>query len=536
MTRSVTVDQTSETGTPKTGALLEVRGVIKAFGGVRALSEARLTVAPGEVHALVGQNGAGKSTLIKILTGAYRRDAGSVRFLGQEVDFASPGAAQTAGISTIYQEVNLVPLRSVAENIFLGREPKRWGLLNWRSMNRDAEALLTRFHIHLDVTQPLGTYNIAVQQMVAIARAVSFQTRLVVMDEPTSSLDDREVELLFGVIRQLKKDGVATLFITHRLDELYAVCDRITVLRDGETVFSGEMAALGRLELVAQMLGKNVQDVAKGGQTAFKTRHGGGAETLLEAHDLTHQPKVRGVSVEVGSGEIVGLAGLLGAGRTETARLIFGADALEAGAVTFAGQPAHFETPADAIRAGIGFCSEDRKAEGIIPQMSVQENLTLALLPQLARAGVVDRTRQREIVETFVQKLGVKTAGVEQPIGELSGGNQQKVLLARWLCLNPKLLILDEPTRGIDVGAKGEIQKLIDELAESGLGVLMISSELEELSEGCDRVVVLRDGVSVAELGGDEVSEAAMMNLIATGTDVGIDVGEVATTGEPYAS
>ena len=517
------------------GTLLEVRGVIKAFGGVRALSEVRLSVTPGEVHALVGQNGAGKSTLIKILTGAYRRDAGSVRFLGQEVDFASPGAAQTAGISTIYQEVNLVPLRSVAENIFLGREPKRWGLINWRKLNRDAEALLTRFNIHLDVTQPLGTYNIAVQQMVAIARAVSFQTRLVVMDEPTSSLDDREVELLFGVIRQLKKDGVATLFITHRLDELYAVCDRITVLRDGETVFSGEMAALGRLELVAQMLGKNVQDVAKGGQTAFKTRHGGSAEVLLGAHDLTHQPKVRGVNVEVGSGEIVGLAGLLGAGRTETARLIFGADALEAGAVTFAGQPAHFETPADAIRAGIGFCSEDRKAEGIIPQMSVQENLTLALLPQLARAGVVDRTRQREIVETFIRKLGVKTAGVEQPIGELSGGNQQKVLLARWLCLNPKLLILDEPTRGIDVGAKGEIQKLVDELAESGLGVLMISSELEELSEGCDRVVVLRDGVSVAELGGDEVSEAAMMNLIATGAETdGID--PAATTGEPYAS
>ena len=234
MTRSVTVNPASETG-----MLLEVRGVIKAFGGVRALSEAQLSVAPGEVHALVGQNGAGKSTLIKILTGAYRRDAGSICFLGQEVDFASPGAAQTAGISTIYQEVNLVPLRSVAENIFLGREPKRWGLINWRKLNRDAEALLTRFNIHLDVTQPLGGYNIAVQQMVAIARAVSFQTRLVVMDEPTSSLDDREVELLFGVIRQLKKDGVATLFITHRLDELYAVCDRITVLRDGETVFLG---------------------------------------------------------------------------------------------------------------------------------------------------------------------------------------------------------------------------------------------------------------------------------------------------------
>ena len=518
MTQTVS-RKTPHSANEGTGTLLEVTGVIKAFGGVRALSEASLSISPGEVHALVGQNGAGKSTLIKILTGAYRRDAGSVRFLGQEVDFTSPGAAQAAGISTIYQEVNLVPLRSVAENIFLGREPKRWGLIHWRALNRDAEALLTRFDIHIDVTRPLGSYNIAVQQMVAVARAVSFRAQLVVMDEPTSSLDEREVELLFGVIRQLKKDGVATLFITHRLDELYAVCDRITILRDGETVFSGEMADLGRLELVAQMLGKGVQDVAKGGQTAFESRRAKPTEALLEAHNLTHKPKVLGVDVSVRGGEIVGLAGLLGAGRTETARLIFGADALEEGAVTFGGQTAQFSAPADAIRAGIGFCSEDRKAEGIIPQMSVQENLTLALLPQLARAGIVDRIRQREIVETFVQKLGVKTAGAQQPIGELSGGNQQKVLLARWLCLNPKLLILDEPTRGIDVGAKGEIQKLIDELADSGLGVLMISSELEELSEGCDRVVVLRDGVSVAELRGDEVSEGAMMNLIATGAE-----------------
>ncbi len=520
MNENAVRNDASETGGEAAkGALLEVTGVSKSFGGVRALSGARLNVLPGEVHALVGQNGAGKSTLIKILTGAYRRDTGSVRFSGQEVDFSSPGAAQAAGISTIYQEVNLVPLRSVAENIFLGREPKRWGFLDWRTMNRDAEALLTRFNIHIDVTQPLALYNIAVQQMVAIARAVSFHAQLVVMDEPTSSLDDREVELLFGVIRQLKVDGVATLFITHRLEELYAVCDRITVLRDGETVFSGEMRGLGRLELVAQMLGKGVQEVAKGGQTAFEARHTDPNKMLLTAHGLARKPKVRQVDVSVRSGEIVGLAGLLGAGRTETARLVFGADTPQAGTLTFEGREVQFGAPADAIQAGLGFCSEDRKAEGIIPQLSVQENLTLALLPQLARAGVVDRARQREIVAAFIQKLGVKTAGVEQPIGELSGGNQQKVLLARWLCLGPKLLILDEPTRGIDVGAKGEIQKLINELAEAGLGVLMISSELEELAEGCDRVVVLRDGVSVAELHDDKLSEGAMMNLIATGTE-----------------
>ncbi len=520
MTDNAVQGETSETASAGAGeVLLEITDVTKSFGGVRALSSAQLSVLPGEVHALVGQNGAGKSTLIKILTGAYRRDTGSVRFLGQEVDFASPGAAQSAGISTIYQEVNLVPLRSVAENIFLGREPKRWGLLDWRTMNREAEALLTRFNIYIDVTQPLSTYNIAVQQMVAIARAVSFRTQLVVMDEPTSSLDDREVELLFGVIRQLKADGVATLFITHRFDELYAVCDWITVLRDGETVFAGEMGGLGRLELVAQMLGKGVQEVAKEGQTAFGARSGGSSKPLLTAQGLAHKPKVRQVDVSVRSGEIVGLAGLLGAGRTETARLVFGADTPQAGTFTFEGQTAQFSAPADAIEAGIGFCSEDRKAEGIVPQLSVKENLTLALLPQLARSGIVDRARQREIVDTFIRKLGVKTAGAEQPIGELSGGNQQKVLLARWLCLNPKLLILDEPTRGIDVGAKGEIQRLINELAENGLGVLMISSELGELAEGCDRVVVLRDGVSVAELSGTEVNEGAMMNLIATGAE-----------------
>ena len=288
------------------GPLLELSGVTKAFSGVQALRGASLSVLPGEVHALVGQNGAGKSTLIKIMTGAYRRDAGTVKFLGQEVDFPSPKAAQAAGLSTIYQEVNLVALRSVAENIFLGREPKRFGLLDWRAMNREAERVLARFAVHIDVTQPLMTYNIAVQQMVAIARAVSLRAQLVVMDEPTSSLDEREVELLFGVIRQLKSGGVATVFITHRLDELYAVCDHITVLRDGATVYTGEMAGLGKLELVAQMLGKNTAEVAKEGQTAFGERDADEGlakkEVLLTARALQHQPKVRGVDVSVRKG------------------------------------------------------------------------------------------------------------------------------------------------------------------------------------------------------------------------------------------
>jgi galactofuranose transport system ATP-binding protein len=497
--------------------LLEMKDITKSFPGSKALLGANLKVNNSEVHALVGQNGAGKSTLIKILTGAYRRDEGSVTFNGREIDFTSPQTAQNAGISTIYQEVNLVPLRTVTENIFLGREKKRFGLLQWRKMNLEATELLERFDVHIDVTQPLGSYNIAVQQMVAIARAVSVNAKLVVMDEPTSSLDEREVEVLFNVIRQLKRDGVSVIFITHRLDELYVVCDRITILRDGRTVFEGAIKDLGKLELVSRMVGKKLDEVVAAGQTAFEKRDAVMAKSLLEATHLARKPRIRDVSVSVKSGEIVGMAGLLGAGRTETARLIFGADSKEQGTLRFEGRDVNFRSPADAIKAGLGFCSEDRKVEGIIPQMSVQENLTLALLPLLAKAGVVDTAKQEEVVKTFIQKLGIKTAGPHQPIRELSGGNQQKVLLARWLCMNPKLLILDEPTRGIDVGAKAEIQKLINELAEQGLGVLMISSELEELSEGCDAVVVLRDGKSIANLAENQISEEAMMNAMATG-------------------
>jgi len=505
-------------------SLLEMHDIRKSFPGVLALDGVSLEVGEAEIHALVGQNGAGKSTLIKILTGAYRRDSGSIMFAGQPVDFATPQAAQNAGISTIYQEVNLVPLRSVAENIFLGREPRRMGLLDWRRMNAEAKRLLADFDIHVDVSEPLGTYNIAVQQMVAIARAVSVRAKLVVMDEPTSSLDTGEVEVLFRVIRQLKSQGVSVIFITHRLDELYQVCDQVTILRDGRTVYTGEMGSLSKLELVARMIGKNLGEVRSEGQTAFVERGETSFKPLLEANNLGRKPRIRDVSVKVGAGQIVGMAGLLGAGRTETARMIFGADAAERGTLKFAGRRVQFKSPRDAIAAGIGFCSEDRKVEGIIPQMSVRENITLALLPRLSQAGIVDKAKQEELVERFIEKLGIKTAGPDQPIRELSGGNQQKVLLARWLCMNPKLLILDEPTRGIDVGAKGEIQRLIDELAEEGLGVLMISSELEELSEGCDEVVVLRDGSSVAELDKDNLTQAAIIAAMAHGKEEAGDV------------
>ena len=497
--------------------LLVMQGIDKSFSGVPALRGAGLRVGRAEVHALIGQNGAGKSTLIKILTGAYRRDAGTITFAGREVNFTSPQAAQLGGISTIYQEVNLVGFRSVTENIFLGRELRRGPFLDWRRMNAEAREVLERFNVHVDVTRPLMSYSVAVQQMVAIARAVSFRSQLVIMDEPTSSLDDREVETLFGVIRQLKADGVSVVFVSHRLDELYAVCDRITIMRDGQTVDERAMTDIGKLELVARMLGKEVGELRQEGETAFVRGTGAQGETLLEGHALRTGNLLRGADVEVRAGEIVGLAGLLGSGRTETARAVFGADPLTGGELRVSGRPAHWRSPADAIRAGIGFCSEDRKVEGIVPDMSVRENLTLALLPALSRGGVVDPARQAEIVDRFIARLGIKTAGPDQKIRELSGGNQQKVLLARWLCMNPKLLILDEPTRGIDVGAKGEIQALLSELAREGLGVLMISSELDELAEGADRVVVMRDGRSVTELPRTELTQDAIMNAMAHG-------------------
>ena len=494
-----------------------MRGIDKSFGGSPALRGAEFTVGQGEVHALIGQNGAGKSTLIKVLTGYHRRDAGEVEFDGKPFEVHSPHAAQAAGISTIYQEINLVGLRSVAENICLGREPRRFGLLDWRAMHAEARRLLGRFSIDVDVRRPLGSLPTATQQMVAIARAIGFKARLVIMDEPTSSLDDREVEVLFDVIRQIRADGVSVVFVSHKLDELYAVCDRVTIMRDGTTVRSGPMSEIGKLELVATMLGRELSTVARQGATAFGAKAAHAAGEVLAIDHLAAGPRVRDVSITVGAGEIVGMAGLLGAGRTETVRVVFGADPAAGGDMRYGGQPFRPAEPADAIARGIGFCTEDRKIEGIVPELSVRENLTLALLPHLTKAGIVDEAEQRRLVERFIQRLGVKCQSPEQPIRELSGGNQQKVLLARWLCMNPKLLILDEPTRGIDVGAKAEIQALIGELAKDGLAVLMVSSEVEEIIEGSDRAYVLRDGQTVAELAGEELNEIELLAAMAHG-------------------
>ncbi len=488
-----------------------MKGVDKSFSGVLVLASASLEMEDGEVMALVGQNGAGKSTMIKILTGAYSRDAGEIVFDGRPAEFRSTAESQVAGIATIYQEINLAPHRSVAENIFLAREPKRFGLVDRGRMRAQARAVLQRFNLDIDVDSPLEDFGAATRQMVAIARGVTQNAKLVIMDEPTSSLDEREVAVLFETIRTLKADGVATIFISHRLDELYAICDRVTIMRDGRTVAVSAMKDISKIELVRTMLGKEL--------TAFTAKTRGSGETagalFVEARSLAAGLRVLDVSLKIGKGEIAGLAGLLGSGRTETARLIYAADRRSGGTISVAGVEKNYAEPADAIADGIGFVSEDRKVEGIIPEMSVRENMTLAILPRLQKSGIVDHAAQQEIVERYIKLLGIKCSSPEQMIRELSGGNQQKVLLARWLCMNPRLLIVDEPTRGIDVGAKAEILRLLRSLADEGLSVLMISSELEELIAAADHVTVLSDGRSVEHLAAGELGEERLMSAMA---------------------
>lgn len=497
--------------------VLAVRGLSKTFPGVRALDGVDLTLHAGEVHALIGENGAGKSTLIKLLTGVHRPDTGDIVLQGRDVSFATPLEAQRAGISTIYQEVNLIPLLSVARNLFLGREPRnRLGLLDFTRMHREAGETLGAYGVRVDVRRPLRGLGVGAQQMVALARAVASEARIVIMDEPTSSLEPREVETLFSVIRRLRDEGIAVIYVSHRLDELYAVCDTVTVLRDGRRVHHGRLAELDRLSLVSTMLGRELGEVREEGLTKFTGgHHAADGRPVLEADDLTVPHQLHGVSVSIRPGEVVGLGGLLGSGRTETAKAISGALARSSGGVVVAGVPLRAGSTPAAIRAGIGLLPEDRKSEGIVPGLSVRENIALAVLPRLSRFGLVSEARVDGIVDTFVERLRIKASSPHQKVGELSGGNQQKVLLARWLAMNPKVLLLDEPTRGIDVGAKAEVQRLVDELAADGLGVLLISSDPEELIEGSDRVVVLKDGAVVGELTGDEVTEDGLMRTIA---------------------
>jgi len=501
--------------TPAQGPALSVRSLSKSFGGVRALHDVSLDLVPGSVHALVGENGAGKSTLIKLITGVYQSDSGEVVYQGDPVSFASPRAAQQAGIATIYQEVHLAPQLSVARNFFLGREPTRFGALDLARMNREAKVGLERFGIAADVRRPLGELGLGIQQMVAIARAVSTDAKVVIMDEPTSSLEPREVDRLLSVVALLKESGVAVVYVSHKLDEVFTACDTITVLRDGQLVWTGPTTDINRRQLVSRMLGRDATELESGRTQLAGRPPVADAEPVLRATHLSRRLVLDDVSVVVRPGEVVGLAGLLGSGRSETAKAIFGAMPLDAGDIEVDGQPLRRQSPALRIRNRVAFLPEDRKAEGIIPELSIRDNIGLAALPQLTRAGFVSRRKLDEVVQVFFTRLRIKAYGLNQKVSELSGGNQQKVLLARLLCLNPRVLLLDEPTRGIDVGAKSEVQALIAELAEKGMAVVLISSELEEVVEGSDTVVVLRDGAQLGSLLGHDITEDSIMDMIA---------------------
>jgi ribose transport system ATP-binding protein len=498
--------------------VLEVRRVSKAFPGVRALRDVDLRLHRGEVHALVGENGAGKSTLIKVLTGVYQHDAGEVLLGGRPVTFGTPRAARAAGISTIYQEINLVPTLSTARNMWLGHEPRnRLGLVDFKEMHRAARAVLAEYDIDIDVEKPASSLGLGMQQMIAIARAVASRADVVIMDEPTSSLEAREVETLFAAIDGLRRDGVAVLYVSHRLDELYRICDAVTVLRDGVRVHTGPLVEMPRLQLVAAMLGREVQPHTR--------RHGDVvdqhveedvlAEPVLAADGLTRRGVLDDVSFAVRPGEIVGLGGLLGAGHSETGLAVLGAQRLDSGTVTIDGQPLKTGSPGASIAAGIALLPENRAVAGILPNLSVRDNIVLSALPRLSHAGLVSSGRIDAIVASFMKQLNIQASGPDQKVGTLSGGNQQKVLLARLLCLNPKVLILDEPTRGIDVGAKIEVRVAIDALAVEGLAVLLISSETEELIDGSDRIVVLREGRVSDVLGGDRLTEDDLIVAIA---------------------
>lgn len=489
--------------------LLALTGIGKRFGPVQVLTGVDLSLRAGEVHALMGQNGAGKSTLIKVLTGVHAADEGRMLLAGQPIRPGSPGQAQALGIATVYQEVNLCPNLSVAENIFAGRYPRRAWRIDWARVNREAQALLERLHLRIDVTRLLSSYPVAVQQMVAIARALGMRSRVLILDEPTSSLDSDEVAQLFAVLRTLRDDGLAILFVSHFLDEVYAISDRITVLRNGALVGEYTPAELPPQALVAAMIGRELRaDGVHRNPPPEAAR-----EPVLQARGITRGGTLEPVDLAIGAGEVLGLAGLLGSGRTELARLLFGMDKADAGELHVRGRHVKLEQPSQAIALGLAMCPEERKSEGIVADLSVRENIVLALQARMGLWKHLSRRRQQEIAEGYIRALGIKTADAGAPIAQLSGGNQQKALLARWLATEPSLLILDEPTRGIDVGAKQEIMDEILRLAREGLAVLFISSELDEVSRMSDRIAVMRERRKVAELPGgtDERSIGALM-------------------------
>lgn len=498
--------------------LLSMKNINMTFPGVKALQNVDFTLRAGEIHALMGENGAGKSTLIKVLTGVHTRESGEIYLDGKKINNRSPEEAQMNGISTVFQEVNLCTNISVAENIFAGHEPRsKFFTVDWKKMNDKAREILAWVGLEdIDVTRSLGEYSVAIQQMVAIARAVNFNCKVLILDEPTSSLDDQEVENLFNVMRQLRADGKGIIFVTHFLEQVYAVCDKITVLRNGELEGEFTTADLPRLKLVQTMLGHEVAELdTLHSNNAVEERSD--VPIILKAVGLTHEGTIKPFDVEIKKGEVVGLTGLLGSGRSEMVRTLYGADKPDAGTLTFNGKELKAKSPLDSIKSGMAYLPEDRKAESIIADLSIRENMMIALQAKTGVFKLLPMAKQIELTNKYIKALSIKTPSPETLIKQLSGGNQQKVIIGRWLVTNPDFLILDEPTRGIDVGTKTEIQKLVIKLAEQGMTVVFISSEIEEMLRTVNKLCVLRDGAKVGELMNNNLTQDDVMKAIAGG-------------------
>jgi simple sugar transport system ATP-binding protein len=491
--------------------LLDIQHLSKGFSGVKALNDVSFQIDKGEIHALLGENGAGKSTFIKVLTGVYTRDTGKILFDGQAFSADDAGHAQTLGISTVYQEVNLIPTMTVTENLTLTHQPRKFGLISRKQSETLAKKMLARVGLDIDPSKQLDRYSIAVQQLVAIARALGTEAKLLVLDEPTASLDSKEVSRLFDLMRQLKSQGISVIFVTHFLDQVYQITDRITVLRNGTYVGTYPTAELPQTELIQAMVGKSLDELSQNTVQRDEQRN----ETIFNISSYGKERYIAPVDLAIARGEIVGLAGMLGSGRSELCNLIFGAETADQGEMHLGGNREHIKTPKQAIDAGMAYCPEDRKVEGIVAELSVRENMILALQAKRGWLNPIPMAEQKAMVEDMIDRLAIKTPNMNKPIGELSGGNQQKVILARWLLTQPNLLLLDEPTRGIDVGAHHEIIHIMKELCEEGMSLLVASSELEELVVFSHRVAVMKDRVKVSELTGSEISQKSIVSAIA---------------------
>ena len=486
--------------------LLEMKGITKQFPGVLALDNVTLTVYPGEVLALVGENGAGKSTLMKILSGVYKKDAGEILLDGKPVEISGPLHARQLGISIIYQELNVLNNMNITENIFVGREKKKNGFVDKKLQHEEARRLLSRVGLEVDPHTKTGRLSTAQKQMVEVAKALSTHARMIIMDEPTSSLTDKETEMLFGIIRKLRDDGVAIVFISHRMNEIFEISDRIAVMRDGQMIQTMDAAEATEQKVIAAMVGRDVNNL-------FVKEPAPIGEVALEVKNLSTKHFLKDISFNVRAGEIVGFAGLVGAGRSEVMRAVFGIDPRETGEILVRGRPVNIRSTVDALRAGLGFVPEDRKEQGLILKMSVQHNASIAALPSVSKGGFLDKKRERRLAGEYIDKLRVKTPSQEQRVMNLSGGNQQKVVIAKWMATHPSVLILDEPTRGIDVGAKKEIHLLMSELVAQGVAIIMISSELPEILGMSDRIYVMHDGRIKGEIARGEATQESVMKM-----------------------